>query len=69
MGVITITVQGSFMERNTKQFSALHGGHALAVAEAIEFLSKDLLPKSIQQDHMLHSNGDKPGIGFGIKED
>lgn len=68
MGIITVTVQGSFMERPTKRFSAMHGGHAQAVAETIEWLANDLLPKAIQQDHMLHSQGAKPEIGFGIKE-
>ena len=68
MGIITINVEGSFMDRPTKRFSAMHGGHAQAVAEAIEFLSSDLLPKAIQQDHMLHSMKEKPQIGFGKKE-
>ncbi|KKN39822.1 hypothetical protein LCGC14_0739340 [marine sediment metagenome] len=65
MGIITVSISGSFMSRPTEKFSALHGGHAQAVAETIEWLSKEVLPKAIQQDHMQHSLGEKPGIGFG----
>ncbi len=65
MGVINITVQGSFKRLSTRQFSAMHGGHAQAVAEAIEFLSGELLPKAIEQDHQLHDEGESPEIGFG----
>ena len=68
MGLITISVSGSFNKREIKQFSAIHGGHAEAVAESIEWLSRTLLPLAIQQDHALHSSGDKPGIGFGERE-
>ena len=68
MGIISIDITGSFMDRPTKRFSAQHGGHALAVAEAIQWLADDVLPKAIQQDHMLHSQGDRPEIGFGVKE-
>ena len=46
----------------------MHGGHAQAVAEAIEFLSGELLPESIEQDHNLHEDGAKPEVGFGKKE-
>ena len=69
MGIITIEVSGSFRERPRKQFSALSGGHALAEGEAIKWLSEHLLPKAIQQDHLLHSQGESPGLGFGRKEE
>jgi len=65
MGAIKIEVKGSFMQRPTKVFSAMRGGHAKAIADAIQFLSGEFLSKAIQQDHMLHENGDKPEIGFG----
>jgi len=65
MGIISISVQGSFYTPITKQFSAMHGGHAQAVAEAIEFLSGELLPDAIAQDHDLHAEGERPEIGFG----
>ena len=45
---------------------ARHGGHTQAVAEALEFLSKELLPDAIQLDHVLHEEGDRPEIGFGV---
>ena len=68
MGVIRIDVQGSFADRPTKTFTAMHGGHAQAVAEAIEFLSGEFLSNAIKQDHMLHEQGDKPLVGFGEKQ-
>jgi len=67
MGVINISVAGSFKQATTKQFSAMHGGHALAVSEAIEFLSTELLPSAIEQDHQLQSEGAAPNLGFGKK--
>ncbi len=69
MGVITISVTGSFKKCSKEQFSAMHGGHAEAVAESIEWLSRTLLPLAIQQDHALHSSGEKPDIGFGKREE
>jgi hypothetical protein len=68
MGIINITVQGSFKNPTVRQFSAMHGGHAQAVAEAIEFLSSELLPSAIEQDHALHEKGAKPDIGFGKRK-
>lgn len=68
MGVINIAVAGSFTTKETKQFSAMHGGHALAVAEAISYLSKEILPEAIKHDHNLHEDGAKPEVGFGLSE-
>ena len=68
MGIININIQGSFSLTGSRQFSAMHGGHAQAVAEAIEFLSSELLPTAIEQDHSLHTQGDRPTIGFGKKQ-
>lgn len=65
MGVITISVRGSFPQRPTKEFSAMKGGHAQATAEAIQFLSGEFLSNAIQRDHELHDDGEKPEIGFG----
>jgi len=67
MGSIIITTSGSFRISTSKTFSAMHGGHAQAVAEAIEFLSGELLPDAIQQDHELHEGNHYPEIGFGEK--
>ncbi len=69
MGVISITVQGSFRPTTSRQFSALHGGHAKAVSEAIEYLSGELLPMAIEQNHQLHEDGEKPEVGFGKKQE
>ena len=65
MGVITISVRGSFAQRPTKEFSAIKGGHAQATAEAIEYLSGEFLSNAIRRDHELHKEGEKPEIGFG----
>lgn len=48
-----------------KKFSASHGGHALAVAETIRWLSQYVLPWAIQRDHFLQADGDVPNKGFG----
>jgi hypothetical protein len=66
MGVINITVQGSFRTPTTRQFSAMKGGHAKAVADAMEFLSGELLPDAIKQDHKLHDDEAYPEDGFGF---
>lgn len=65
MGTINISVQGSFRKSTARQFSAMHGGHAKAVSEAIEFLSGELLPDAIEQDHQLHDDEARPRVGFG----
>ena len=68
MGMISITVGGSFRNRPFKQFSAMKGGHAQAVAEAIEFLSGEFLSDAIKLDHELQADGEKPEIGFGERK-
>lgn len=68
MGVINITVQGSFRKPTTRSFSAMYGGHAKAVADAMEFLSGELLPDAIKQDHELHDKEAYPEKGFGFSE-
>ena len=68
MGVIVISVRGSFPQRLAKEFSAMKGGHAQATAEAIEFLSGEFLSSAIQLDHELHEEGTKPEVGFGERK-
>jgi len=66
MGMILITARGSFTQRfESKQFSAMHGGHAQAIAEAINFLSGSFLSDAIKLDHELQGEGDHPEKGFG----
>jgi len=68
MGVITIRVQGSFQPAfPTMELRAETGGHADAVARAIEYLSQTVLPAAIRQDHKLHDEGHKPEKGFGCR--
>ena len=65
MGMIQISVQGSFGRKNgSKTFSAMKHGHADAVAQAIEYLSKELLPFATALDHQLHTEGASPNKGF-----
>ena len=63
--MIKIQVQGSFKQQESKEFSAMRNGHASAVAAAIEWLSRQVLPNAIQLDHELHEQGDKPDGDFG----
>lgn len=63
MGVLSITTSGSFPTR-TKQFGAIERGHAHAVADAIRWLSEEVLPEAIERDHKLHEEGAKPRLGF-----
>jgi len=67
LGEITIDVRGSFKNKPFKKFTAMHGGHAQAIAEAIEFLSGDFLSDAIKQDHKAQEQGAKPELGFGEK--
>lgn len=63
MGVLNITTGGSFPNRS-KQFGAMDHGHAHAVAEAIRWLSEEVLPEAIERDHKLHAEGSTPRMGF-----
>jgi hypothetical protein len=42
----------------------MNHGHADAVARALEYLSKDLLPVATGLDHQIHEEGDRPSKGF-----
>lgn len=61
MGQITVTVSGSFGAPTTRTFSAENHGHAAAAGEAIAWLSGDVLPDAIANDHELHDGGPPPG--------
>jgi len=65
VGRITVQVQGSFGSPEERTFSAMTEGHAAAVADAIQYLSSDLLPRAIKRDHALHGDGHFPDEGFG----
>lgn len=69
MGYITISIAGSFvghhgMTSQPRQFGAMNHGHADAVAQAIEYLSSEILPKATALDHELHSVGAVPRGSF-----
>lgn len=64
MGMLVVGVSGSFGNR-TERFSAMAGGHAQAVAEAIKYLSEVEMPKAIRNDHECHADGIEPTEGFG----
>ncbi|MBS0229682.1 MAG: hypothetical protein JSS52_00780 [Proteobacteria bacterium] len=63
--MITVSLAGSFGPHRNKQFTAMTGGHAQAVAEAIQYLAEVELPKAIRNDHECHRDGIEPGEGFG----
>ena len=64
MGMIEISVAGSFGKPVKKVFSATTNGHADCVAQAIEYLAGDLLPEATALDHELHADGAHPEKGF-----
>lgn len=63
MGMLTIRTDGSFPRRR-RVWSAQQHGHAHAVAAAIAWLSEEVLPAAIEQDHRLHAEGREPAAGF-----
>jgi hypothetical protein len=65
MGMITITLQGSFGHYRSKTFTAMEVGHAGAVAEAIRYLASEEMPQAINNDHGCHRDGIEPSKGFG----
>jgi len=67
MGMIRIELAGSF-PRQVKTVSAMQGGHAKAIAEAIAWLSSEVLPKAVEQDHALHADGHFPEDRFGLTD-
>jgi hypothetical protein len=69
MGQIDISIAGSFGPRKAKSFSAMSKGHAHAVAEAIAWLSSEVLPDAIANDHDCHGEGEKPPGGFPQRGD
>ncbi len=65
MGMIDITVRGSFRPNETATFAAGNHGHAKAVADAIKWLAEVVMPAAIDHDHLLHDEGSIPLHGFG----
>jgi hypothetical protein len=63
MGLLRISTGGSFPDR-VRRFTAIEHGHAHAVAEAIAWLSAEVLPAAIAQDHRLQEEGASPRQGF-----
>ena len=64
MGSITIDISGSFGRVPRKTVSAISGGHANAITEAVQFLLEQM-PAAIKNDHECHRDGMQPGEGFG----
>lgn len=69
MGLIEVTVVGSFTYSGARSFKAQTHGHAHAVAEAIKFLSEEVLPSAINLDHELAVKGSTPDEGFQKPEE
>lgn len=66
MGMIKIEIVGSFKPNDYQGFSAVKHGHAEAVARAIAWLSNDILPRAIENDHRCQQDGIYPEEGFGL---
>lgn len=66
MGMIKVEIWGSFPAEvhGTKHFGASEHGHAHAVTDLIKYLSEEVLPRSINFDHNLHTDGEAPADGF-----
>jgi len=66
MGLIRVTFEGSFKRTNLmdQMYSAQPRGHAVAVQEAINFLTGFALPEAIGQDAVLRLRGAAPDDGF-----
>lgn len=70
-GQMTITCEGFGLQNARKNFSPNQHGYADAVAQAIEWLAKDVLPHATAADHKLHENEQSPPGTFersGIKQ-
>ena len=67
MGVLRIETHGSF-GYEVVEFTAMKHGHADVVAQAIEHLAGNMLPRATALDHSLHSEGEKPEGGW-LRED
>lgn len=68
MGIIKISVAGSFKTCEEKSFTAMDTGHADAVARAIEYLSRIQLPEAIREDIELSRAGESPRLGFAERK-
>ena len=64
MGMIRVYAAGSFGVYDYK-FSAMEHGHVAAVEEAIELLTKTMLPRALEKDTRLAGQGHRPDHGFG----
>ena len=71
MGIVTVRSSGSFKFQPDEElhFYAQDGGHAKAVAQAIAYLSTEVLPRAIEQDHRLQADGNYPDDVFGLLEE
>ncbi len=65
MGLIKITTDGSF-GYSEMIFRAQEHGHAHCTNKAIIYIN-DLMRKSINLDHKLHSEGLTPNNGFTVE--
>ena len=63
MGMIQIKTWGSFPDRK-KTLGPAKQGHAILVAEMIEFLVTEILPDAIARDHRLQAEGFVPPDGW-----
>lgn len=65
MGIIAIRIYGSFKNHCDEVFCAEEGGHANALARAINLLA-DMLSEEIRHDHLLRNDGISPRTEWGV---
>ena len=59
MGMVTVSMRGSFSKMVNVEYCAEEGGHAFAISRAVADLLS-VMPEAIQLDHELSRGGDKP---------
>lgn len=63
MGMIDVTIRGSF-GHELKQFGPADHGHVDTVAQLLEWIVKELLPRAHVLDHTLHDQDMIPPQGW-----
>jgi hypothetical protein len=59
MGMVVVQIRGSFGNKPDASYSAMEGGHAMAITRAIGYLTSQL-PSAIKLDHQLQTDNERP---------
>lgn len=69
MGIINISIRGSFKPRAERNFYAQTSGHAMAVHAAILWLTEQVLPAAERGDAALRAEGQTPDDNFAALDE